>query len=780
MFKHHLLIIYRNLIRSRSAFVINLAGLSLGLASVFIIYLWIHDELSFDRYHEKGASLYQVMTNTKGDKGIETAKDTPHTLSEIPLSEMPEVEYIVTATPGSFFPAFTLSGNNRKVKGTGKFASKDFFGIFSYPLIQGNSSSVLSDKKAIVLSQSQAQILFKTIDNVVGKTVSWEVAGIKRECIVTGVFRDVPVNSAERFDFVLSFDELKDMMQMTPTWTSEPFSTYLTIRKGVDADAFSEKLNQYIAGKSKDTTRRFFLAQYADNYLYGNYENGIQSGGRIEYVKLFSMIALFILAISCINFMNLSTAKASRRMKEVGVKKALGVSRGMLILQYLGESVLMSFLALIVAVVLVFLLVPGFNEITEKRIEFNLSNEVLLVVFLITLLTGLLSGSYPALFLSGFKPAFILKGKLSNSIGEQFTRKGLVVFQFSLSIIFIVSVLVLYKQIDYVQTKNLGFDKNNVVYFESEGKESFLNEIKNLPGIEKTSNMIGSFIGNKFVAQGGINWNGKRIPVHSFGVNYGLIETLGIEVSEGRSFSKNFGSNKSEVILNEAAVKVLGLKDAVGTVIKGQGNDVEIIGVVKDFHFQSLHEKIEPVSFRLDDNGASTIVVKIQPGREKEALGNLETVYKKFHPGLPFEYKFLDRDYQALYASERQVSVLARYFAALSILISCLGLYGLSAFTAESRLREIGIRKVLGASVFGIVRLLSGEFAKMILISICISMPLSYLIAKTWLDGFAFRIELEWWYFYGTGLVTIAIALITVSFQSCKSALTDPVKSLSN
>ncbi|WP_138484983.1 ABC transporter permease [Dyadobacter bucti] len=780
MLKHYLVIIYRNLSRHKSTFFINLTGLACGLASILMICFWVNDERSFDKYHENDARLYQVMTNTDGEKGIETGKETPHVLSEVLGQEMPEVGYIATATPDKFFPAFTLSANSKKVKGNGKFATGDFFRIFSYHLIQGSNVSVLADKNAIVISESQAKILFGSSDNIVGNTIEWEMAGIKRQCIVTGVFKDIPANSSEHFDFVLSFDDLKDIMGMGPGWAPEPFSTYLTVKNGVDVDGFGQKLSRYVASKSNLTNRRFFLARFSDNYLYSTYENGRQSGGRIEYVRLFSIIALFILAISCINFMNLSTAKAAKRVKEVGVKKALGVGRGVLILQYLGESIVMSFLSLIIGIALVFLLMPGFNEITHKNIHVNFSTEMMWTVVFITLLTGILAGSYPALYLSGFKPATILKGRLANSIGEQFTRKGLVVFQFSLSVIFIVSVLVLYKQIDYVQSKNLGFDKNNVVCFESEGKEAFLNEIQNLPGIERASNMIGSVINETFGRQGVLQWNGKGIPFQSYGVNYGLIETLGIEIREGRTFSKSFGSNQSEVIINEAAAEAMGLENPIGTVIKGQGNDTEIIGVVKNFHFQSLHEKIQPVKFRLDNNGASTIVVKMQPGKEREAIKNLEATYKKFHPGMSFEYKFLDSDYQALYASEQQVSVLARYFAGLSILISCLGLYGLSAFTAESRLKEIGIRKVLGAGVFSIIRLLSGEFIKMIFISICISLPLSYLIAKNWLDGFAFRIELEWGYFYLTALITFTIALVTISFQSGKAALADPVKSLSN
>ncbi|MEO6850527.1 MAG: FtsX-like permease family protein, partial [Mucilaginibacter sp.] len=719
-------------------------------------------------------------TNTKGEKGIETSKNTPHSLSEVLAQEMPEVEYAVAATPDLCFPEFTLSGNDKTAQGIGKFASKDFFKIFSYHLIQGNGSNVLSNKNAVVLSQSQAQKLFGSIDNAIGKAIGYKVVGIKRQCIITGVFKDVPVNSSEHFDFVLSFDDLKDIMQIGPNWGSELFCTYLTVKAGTNIDRFNDKLSRYIKSKSKDDSRTFFLKRFSDNYLYNKYQNGKEAGGRIEYVRLFSLIALFILIISAINFMNLSTAKAAMRVKEIGIKKAIGAERKVLVLQYLGESILMTLLSLIIAMVVVFLLLPQFNALTQKSLHFHFSAGFCLILVGITLFTGLLSGSYPALYLSGFKPALVLKGRFNNPIAEKLTRKGLVVFQFSLSIIFIVLVVVLYKQINYVENKNLGFDKNNVVYFETDTRvsEAYLKEIQNISSIASVSNMIGHLIGDEYVGNGRITWHGKMIPVRSFVINYGMLETLGIRIKEGRSFSKSFGSNNTQIILNEAAVAAMGLKNPVGTIIKGEDYNTEIIGVVKNFHFQSLHEIIEPMKFRLNDGAAATMVVKIKAGKEKEALGNLEILYKKFNPGAVFHYKFLDQDYQALYNSEKLVSVLSRYFAGLSLLISCLGLFGLATFTAEARIKEIGIRKVLGSSVSGIVRLLNGEFIRMILIAICIALPLSYLIAKEWLDNFAYRINLEWWYFFGAGIITLLIALCTVSFQSVKAALINPAKSL--
>jgi putative ABC transport system permease protein len=781
MFKHNLLLFYRNFKRHKSTFLINLIGLSCGLACVLAIYLWINDEWSFDKYHVNDDRLYQVMVNAKTENGIETTKYTPHTLSDVLASEMPAVEYIVAATPDRCFPEFTLSAGDKKVKGFGKYASKDFFKIFSYHLTEGNASSVLADKKGIVLSKSQAQSLFGSADNAIGKMVGYKVVGIERQCMVTGIFKDVPVNSSEHFDFVLSFDDLKDIMQMghEPNWGTELFSTYLTVRPGTNIERFNRQLTQYINSHAKEKNRQFFLKRFSDNYLYSKYQNGKEAGGRIDYIKLFGLIALFILVISAINFMNLSTAKAASRVKEIGVKKVLGANRKALIFQYLGESVLMTLLSLIIAAVIVYLLLPQFNEFTQKSLHFHFGTQFCLILIGITLFTGLLSGSYPALYLSAFKPALVLKGRFNSPAAEKITRKGLVVFQFTLSIIFIVSVIVLYKQIGYIENKNLGFDKNNVVYFESDPRssEAYLDEIQKLPSVESSSSMIGHLLGDLYVANGRIALNGKLIPARSFGVNYGMLETLGMTIKEGRSFSKSFRSDSvSQIIINEAAVKALGLKNPVGTMIKGKDYNTEIVGVVNDFHFQSLHEKIEPMKFYL--TRGATMVAKIKKGREKAALNDMESLYKKFNPGGIFNYKFLDRDYEALYTSERLVSILSRYFAALSILISCLGLFGLAAFTAEMRTKEIGIRKVLGSSVFGIVRLLSGEFTKMILIAICVALPVSFFISKRWLDGFAYRIDLEWWYFCGAALCILTIALCTVSYQSIKAALINPAESL--
>jgi ABC-type antimicrobial peptide transport system permease subunit len=524
--------------------------------------------------------------------------------------------------------------------------------------------------------------------------------------------------------------------------------------------------------------------------LYANYENGIQAGGRIEYVKLFSIVAIFILVIACINFMNLSTAKASRRLKEVGIKKAVGSTRTALIVQFLSEAVFVTFLALIVALALVVLLLPLFNNVTGKQLSIAPDTSLILLVLGATFLTGLLSGSYPAFYLSGFNPTSVLKGRPKNSVGELLARKGLVVFQFMVSLVLIVSVMIIYRQMEYVQSKNLGYDKSNIIYFDKEGaitqnREAFLAELKKLPGIVNASaiqqNIVHAGPGNG-ASTYGIRWPGKSdkvlIDFVVRAVDYDMIETLGIPLKEGRSFSKEFGSDSTKVVFNEAAIKVMGLKDAIGTPINLWGKDMSIIGVVKDFHLSSLHQQIEPMVFIYKPSNTATIMAKIETGKVKETLSALESFYKKFNPGYPFEYKFLDDAYQAQYVSEQRVSILSRYFAGLAVLISCLGLFGLAAFNAEMRTKEIGIRKVLGASLSNVMFLLSKDFFKLIILAVVLAFPLAWLAMNSWLSGFAYKIQIEASYFVVAFGSILLITLFTVSFHAIKTAIANPVKSL--
>lgn len=783
MLKHHLLLAFRNFKQNKSSFFINLIGLSSGLACAIFIYLWVNDELHVDKFHEKDARLYQVRANYQFTESVKTNFETDGPLAKALADEMPEVEYAVAATPVYWFEKFTLSANDNNQKATGKYAEKDFFNIFSYDLIQGDKDHVLSDKNSIVISRELAMKLFHTTKNVIGREIEFQH---KTLFLVSGVFEGTPPNSTEQFDFVLPFINFQEEHQRFAQWDQRGPSTYLVLSKGTDIEAFDAKINRFYRSKINESNISLFVTRYSDDYLYGNYENGVQAGGRIEYVILFSIIAVFILIIACINFMNLSTAKATQRAKEIGIKKAIGVDRKNLVFQYLSESLLMTGLSLIIAILFVALFLPLFNDITAKSISLRFSYELLLSLLGIVLFTGLLSGSYPALYLSGFNPVAVFKGNLRASIGELWARRGLVVFQFTLSIVLIVGVWVVYKQIQFVQDRNIGYDKDNIICFDMEGKvkedpEVFLNEVKRLPGI-KNASTINSRLTGSYGATSGLNWKGKDpddvISFEIVQVNYDMIETLGIDMVTGRTFSRQYSSDRSKLIFNEAAIEAMGLEDPVGEAIDLWGMKVQILGVCKNFHINSLHEKVKPLFFRLLPEHTDYVMVKIAMDREREAIEGLRNFYQAYNPGFILDYKFLDDNYQKLYESEQRVADLSKYFAGLAILISCLGLFGLAAFTTQRRLKEISIRKILGSSDFGIVSILSKDFTRMVLIAIVIALPISYFITERWLSDFAYRIDLEWWYFGMAGLIALLIAWFTVGLQTLKAASVNPTESL--
>ena len=786
MLKYNLLFIYRNFKRNKSSFFINLIGLSTGLAGILLIYLWVNDELHFDKFHQKGDRIFQVMEHQETEGSIKTTGQTTDFLARVLAEEMPEIETSAVVTPPNFFPAFTLSVPEKQVKGVGKFVDKDFLNIFSYPLLSGNSNTVLAGINDIIISESLAKNLFNTIDNCIGKSIEWQVMGSKRLVSVTGIMKDVPANSSERFDFLLTFDAFKDLLGIQGSemnWNSTaPFLTYVLVKEKTDIRQLNTKVADLIKIKSKnDQHRTLFLKRYTDNYLYGDYKNGTEAGGRIEYVKLFLIIAIFILLIACINFMNLSTAKASKKIMEVGTKKVLGAQRKTLVWQFMGESMLMTFISFLIALVLVRLFLPGFSDIAGKRLELLFNLNFILISAAIAMLTAFLAGSYPALYLSRFNPIMLLKKQLNTLSGESWSRKGLVVFQFTISVIFIVSVLVVYKQTEFVQNKNLGYDKDNVLYFEIDGKitgntAAFIAEAKNIAGVVNASSMLGGIIyaQERGGTPGKTVWNGKEITIENSAVNYDLLELLDLKIKEGRTFSRSFTSDKDKVIFNEAAIEALGLKDPIGKTVNG----AEILGVVKNFHYQSFHELIKPIRFRLEPQSSTNILVKIRKGYEAQTISKLEQLYKSYNPGFVFDFKFLDQDYQAQYVAEKRVALLSRYFAGLAIIISCLGLFGLSIFTTELRTKEVGIRKVNGAKSREIFSLLSREYMLWVFISILIATPIAWYAMSKWLESFAYKTSLSWWIFALAGLLALGIALLTVSWQSWRAATRNPVEAL--
>lgn len=788
MFKHHLLLIYRNFKRYKSSFFINLIGLSAGLSCTLLIYLWVNDEMQIDRFHNE--RLYQVIQNEHLTDGVQTVEGTPGILAETMAKEMAEVETAVATSPGFWLGQSKVSANHKPaIKAAGKFAGPDFFKVFSYPLITGNKNEVLSGKKTVAISESMAMKLFHSTD-VVGKEMVWSNTEMQSEnhAMVSGVFKDIGTNSSEQIDFLVSYDVLlgPEGNSGYGKWTNYGPSTFVVLKKDADPKLFNAKIKNYLKTKGvKDYT--LFIRPFAESYLHNQFENGKVAGGRIAYVRLFSLIAVFILIIACINFMNLSTAKASRRSKEVGIKKVMGAPRGSLILQYLSESMLLTIMAVFVSLLVVELMLPQFNQITGKHLTLQFNSTLILSILGVTIFTGLLSGSYPALYLSGLKPSVALKGKLQLTTAALLTRQGLVVFQFAFSVILIVAVLIIYKQIEYVQKSNPGYKKDNVLYFETNSKlrnniNFVIDEVKKIDGIVNASSIDRELLGDLSYTLGDFGWEGRDpkevVKFQRADVNADLIETLGIKMAAGRSFSKKFGSDTSKVIINEAGIKVMRLKNPVGKIFKLWGNDMQIIGVVKDFHFESLHRKVGPMFIRYKPTHTNRVMVKIKAGSIKPVIEELQKFNTKYNPEYAFDYKFLDQDFQAQYVAETRVAVLSRYFAMLAIVISCLGLFGLATFTAEKRFKEIGIRKILGASEFNVVYILSKDFTKPVLISIIIALPIGYFLGRNWLDSFAYRIDLKLWFFMVSGFLAFLISLATVFFQALRAAKMSPIEAI--
>lgn len=786
MIKSYLNIAWRNILKDKRFTFLNVLGLSAGIACTLLIYLWVQDEWSYDKFFDKNDQVYQLMEHRKTDGDIGISDESSGKLSEILVNQVPEIEYAAPLAPADWFQQFTLSVADKNIKAAGQYAGKDYFNIFSFKLMEGSANSVLADKKSIVISDELAKKLFGTTENIIGKAIRFQH---ETDFFVSGIFEKLPVHSSQQFDFVLSFDYLKDVQPWVNTWNNTGPHNFVLLKKGTDIAAFNNKIAGVVEKNSGDSTRSAFALKFSDNYLHNTFKHGSRTGGRYGYVKLFSLIAIFILIIACINFMNLSTAKASTRMKEVGVKKVLGADRKQLIFQFLSESILMTVLSVFVAIAIAWLLLPSFNELTAKQIALHFNGTLIIALAIITLSTGLLSGSYPALYLSRFSPLTVLKGKLRSSFGERTSRKGLVVFQFTLSAALIVCVLVIYKQVQYIQSSDPGYTKDNVIRFNSEGaiqgtEETFIGELKKIPGVVNASFTFNNMVGRNFGTYG-VDWDGKpttaSVYFEGFGAGYNFIETMAMHMRSGRSFSKNFGDESSKIILNEAAVNTMHLKNPVGSNIRLFGNTRQIVGVVEDFHFESLHEPVKPSYITLEQpakNSWYKIMIRIKSGRQKETIEQIQHLYEAYNPGFVFSYNFLNEAYQKQYEAETRIAVLSRYFSGLAILISCLGLFGLAAFTAQKRQKEIGIRKVVGASVNNIAVMLSKDFLKLILVAVLIAFPLAWWVMNQWLQSFAYRIHIGPDVFLITAISVIVITVLTISFQAIKAAVVNPVKSL--
>lgn len=786
MFKNYIKIAFRNLKKDKQFTFLNVLGLSAGIACALLIYLWVHDELSYDKFFANDDRVYQIMEHRKnsGSQGL-TDESSGMVSYDLKVRSAAYVKYAASVAPADWYPKSTLTVGDKNIKASGQYAGKDYFNIFSFKLLAGDRSKLLGLKNSIVISADLANRLFGSTD-VVGRAIQVQHDKI---FFVTGVY-ELPVHSSQQFDYVQSFDYLAEDVPgqgWVKTWGNGGPHNFVMLREGVDVDAFNRSIANLITKNTNDSNRAPFAMRFSANYLQNTFNHGSRVGGRGEYVRLFSIVAIFILIIACINFMNLSTAKASGRMKEIGIKKVIGAERIQLILQFLAESTLMAFVTTLVAVGIAWLLLPQFNQLTGKNIRLIFDAQLVITLIGIALFTGLLSGSYPALYLSKFKPLAILKGKYVASFADAVARKGLVVFQFAISVVLIVAVIVVYRQIQFIQSTDPGYNKDNIVRFDSEGKiqgneESFEDQLKSIPGVVNASFTHHNLVGRNF-GTAAVSWDGnnqQNTYFEGFFSGYNFIETLDIKVAAGRSFVKGFGGDTNKVMLNETAVKVMGLKNAVGSNVKIFGQNFQVIGVVKDFHFESLHEQVKP-SFIMLTEGASAwnkIIVRIKGSHQKETIAQIQQLYSSYNPGSPFIYSFLDAAYQKQYETETRISTLSEYFSVLAIIISCLGLFGLVAFTAQKRQKEIGIRKVIGASVNGLAIMLTRDFLKLVAIAVLIAFPLAWYMMSQWLNGFAYRISIGPFVFLIACGAVLLITVLTVSFQALKAALANPVKSL--
>jgi putative ABC transport system permease protein len=775
MFKNYLKIALRNIRKYKGYSFINITGLAIGMACCILIMLWVQHELSYDRFHTNADLIYRVYQDFHHAGGISQYSNVPQPVGPEIQDTIPEVESVTRFLDDYF----TLKYEDKLfTENNVRFIDPSFFRMFSFPFIQGNANSAFVDPYSIILTENMAEKYFGH-ENPVGKILT---ADSEYSLKVAGIVKNVPDNSFLQFDFLVPYSYLEAIGYDVSNWDSHNCQVYVMLQKDIPFKQVEEKIYGMCKKHSPgdETYLRLQPLKRARLYTLGG------EMGTIKFVYIFSLIALFILVIACINFMNLATARAAKRAKEVGLRKVVGARRAQITRQFFGESVVITLIGFSIALLIVELLLPVFNNLSGKNLGLNLPGNSVIYLSLIgiALFTGLLSGSYPALFLSSFLPGKVLKSTYRSSPSGAILRKVLVVFQFSLSITLIISTAIIYSQLKYIQTKDLGFNKDNLVYISmndriKENFDAIKNTILQNPHIQNVTRtfQIPSF--NRYSAP--VDWEGKT-PDQNIVFNISLVDpdyldTLKLELLQGRNFSYEFSTDTSNYILNEEAVKEMGLESPLGKWLEF-GDKGEIIGVVKDYHYMPFTYEIQPLILYYNPDYYRYAMLRISERDIPQTLGYIENTWAKFAPDFPFEYHFLDEDYERIYRTEYRVGMLFRYFTFLAIFISCLGLFGLASFMAEQRTKEIGIRKVVGASVPGIALLLSREYTKWVLLGNIISWPLAYFAMRSWLQGFAYRVSIGLLTFIMAGMLVLFIALMTVSYQAIKAAVTNPVEAL--
>ncbi len=786
MLQHHLLTALRHALRYKGYTLLNLLGLIVGITASILLLLWIRDEVSMDQFHTKSDRIYQVWRNMYQSSGeVITTQAIPQPLAFVLDNEYPEIEAVTVL---SWSMPLLFRHEEEFSYESGRFASPEFFRIFSFPILLGNPETVLQNPQGVLISESLALKYFGTHWRTEVLDQTFQIDDTQTFA-VTGVFQDPGIHSSLQFDWLLPADYFIQQNEWMESWHNGGFNIYFTLRQDADIAAVQSKVTHEINEHTNFAAdERLYLQKFAENYLYSTFENGIPTEGRLQYVKILSMVALFILLIACVNYMNLATARAGKRSKEIGLRKTLGAAKRSLSLQFFTESFLLAFLSVIAALLAAKLALPFFNHITGKSLTLDLFHpHVWMGMAGITILTGFLAGSYPALLIPSFPVVNALKGTIKHSEASQLFRNGLVIFQFALSMLLIIGTLVISQQIYYILHKHLGLDKENLIYVDLSGElsrqaDSYKTQLQQIPEVKQVTFTSGNPL-DYHRSTGSADWQGKdpneSVEINVLNVDTDFFETMGVELLQGRAFSEFMTTDTSHYIINEVTADLIGFDDPIGQDFSIWGNQGKIIGMVRNFHMSSLYEPFEPLVLRYDPRSTSVAFIRTQHNVQA-ALQGVEKITKKMNPAYPFQYNFLDQTYENTYRNEIALGTLVKIFAAVSMFIACLGLLGLSSYAADQRSKEISVRKVHGAHVLQLMMMLCRKYALLLGIAFVIAAPTAYYCTQQWLDNFVFRIHPDPALFLLAGVMAFLIGMLTISFKSYQAANVNPVQKLRN
>ncbi len=782
MFKNYLKTTFRSLWKNKGYSFLNIFGLAIGIACAALIFLWVEDEMSYNDYFNNKENLYKIKDQQTYDGNTFTFDATPGPLAKNIKAEIPGIKNTARATWGN---QSLFSIGDKTIFESGVYVDSSFLSMFPLRFINGNPAAPFSELYSMVISQKMAEKFFGSTD-VIGKSLKVDN---KQDYVISGVFKDLPENVSFKFDWLAPFKIYEEQNQWLQQWGNNGVITYVQTESNANIASINKKLYNYLDTKTSGLSAKFSIYPMTRWRMYDSFKNGKEIPGRIKYVNLFSLIAWIILLIACINFMNLSTARSEQRAREVGVRKVLGAGKGKLIGQFMGEALVMALLSAVLAVAIVSGVLPAFNSLVEKQLTLNIFNPVHIFSLLsIALICGVIAGSYPAFYLSSFNPVKVLQGlKIKTGNSAAFIRKGLVILQFSISIILIISTIIIYRQINHVKSRDLGYNKENLMYLEAQGViKPHFNAIKNdliSTGVVKDATLSNSLVLSLGSNTGDFAWPGKdpqkQVLITVEGVSPDYISTMGMQLKAGRDFYPDSKMDSGNVIINETMAHLINSKNVIGSTISRSGQNLTVTGVIKDFVYSDMYKPSAPLILFSDTSNINFLTVRLNQTKNlPAAISKIQEVMKADNPGFPFEYKFVDQQFAQLFKTETLIGKLSGVFSILAIFISCLGLFGLAAYTAERRTKEIGIRKVLGASASNLAGLLSVDFLKLVAISCLIAFPLAWWMMNNWLKDYDYRINIHWTIFLFAGLLALVIAMITVSFQAIKAAIANPVNSL--